>query len=360
MRKLAILAILALLFQATPYFAGEEVQSLTGKWTQANGTANPIYDEFLRTNDTGGTVCATTPTGQPYIAWVELRSTHTKICVTTFDGANWIPPSGDPTYGNVDIFMSPYGNCSNPSIAIIPYDDGISLSYIPIIFFKKNGGYSEMVCAYLTGTGWLFSSFNNYQILDEPFVTVATDGTVCATWSVLDGNNNYQPIFIKAEPDFPLIWKYADGSTVLNPPMPIFSSTASHQQCRVDLFDGKPYLATSRRESSNDADIGVYKFDGAGWIGLDSPSPTILGDPTYDDKSPRIVMNSSGSPVITWFVDRTSDQRGMFAYWNGSDWVSPGKPEPTNLSSEFCGGKKSFEPDLSRGVGGMFHVFLIK
>lgn len=356
MKKLAILAVMVLLVQTVPMANNNIALAAIGRWSQASGDITPIFDEFLRSEDTGNTVCAVSPTGDPYVVWQEYSAGNYKICVSTFDGFNWIPPSGDYSYDPKFEVLNPYGSGTDPTITVFKYYNGTNIQYIPIIFYKKSGGYHEMICTYLTSTGWVTTAFNTYQILDVPFVTTAKDGTILATWSVLDGNNNYQPVFIKAEPKLPLVWKYANGSPVYSPPMPIFSSTASHQQCHVDMFDGTPYLIASKREISTDSDIAVYKFNGVDWVGLNTPAPTIVGDPTFDDKSPRIKINSSGSPVITWFVDGTANQNGMFAFWNGTSWVSPGDSQPTNLSTKFCAGAKTYAPDLARGTGGTFHI----
>ncbi len=355
MKKLAILAVLVLLVQTVP-MVNNNALAAVGKWSQASGDITPIFDEFLRTEDTGNTVCAVSPTGDPYVVWQEYAAGNYKICVSTFDGFNWVPPSGDYSYDPKFEVLNASGSGTNPTISVFKYYDGSSIQYIPIIFYIKSGGYHEMICTYLTSSGWVTTAFNTYQILDEPFVATAKDGTILATWSVLDGNNNYQPVFMKAEPKLPLVWKYANGTPVYSPPMPIFSSTASHQQCHVDMFEDTPYLVASRRELSQDADIAVFKYNGTEWVGLNTTTPTIVGDPTYDDSSPRIKMNSSGSPVITWFIDGSASKTGMFAFWNGISWVSPGDSQPTSLSTRFCSGNKSYEPDLARGTGGTFHI----
>lgn len=356
MKKLAMVAVLVLLVQVVPAPNNNIAVAAIGKWSQANGDITPVFDEFLRTDDTGNTVCAVSPAGDPYVVWQEYTAGNYKICVSTFDGFNWVPPSGDDSYDPKFEVLNPYGSGTDPTVSVFKYYDGSSIQYIPIVFYKKTSGYHEMICSYLTNTGWVTTAFNAYQMLDKPFVTTATDGTILACWSVLDGNNNYQPILMKAEPKLPLVWKYTNGSLVYSPPMPIFSSTASHQQCHVDMFEGTPYLIASMREPSQDSDIAVYKYNGSAWVGLNTVPPTILGDPTYDDKGPRIKLNSSGSPVITWFIDDSASQTGMFAFWNGTSWVSPGDSQPTNLSAKFCAGSKTFEPDLARGTGGTYHI----
>lgn len=355
MKKLAMVAVLVLLVQVVPAPDNNIAVAAIGKWSQANGVITPVFDEFLRIEDTGNTVCAVSPAGDPYVVWQEYDAGNYKICVSTFDGFNWVPPSGDYSYDPKFEVLNPYGSGTDPTITVFKCYDGSSIQYIPIVFYKKTSGYHEMICSYLTNTGWVTTAFNAYQMLDKPFVTTATDGTILACWSVLDGNNNYQPILMKAEPKLPLVWKYANGSLVYSPPMPIFSSTASHQQCHVDMFEGTPYLIASMREPSQDSDIAVYKYNGSAWVGLNTVPPTVLGDSIYDDKGPRIKLNSSGSPVITWFID-SANQTGMFAFWNGNSWVSPGDSQPTNLSTKFCAGSKTFEPDLARGTGGTYHI----
>lgn len=359
MKKMAFLCAFMLMAVSAPVTVPEKVVVALGTWTQANGSPIPNYDEFNRTDDTNGTVCATTNSGKPYICWSENKFGDYKICVSTSDGENWLPPSGDTTFSNFEV-INVAGKCTNPSMIVIDYDDGTTAQDIPIIFFDRNDGtHYKSCCAYLKDGTWFTKDFTRTSNQEaRPFVTIGDDDRIYATWC--QGYYGYDslPVIIAAEMDFPLVWKHIDGSPAINSANPIFSSPEYFYHSRVAIFDGKPILCAEYKETMySDFDIAIAKWDGANWTGLTTPDFTIIGDSTYSDNSPRIAVSASGSPILCWVTDYNGAKKTFFTYWTGLGWAYPGGTSGyQNISDSLLSGESTFNADMIMGQYNICHL----
>ncbi|NTU61034.1 MAG: hypothetical protein HGA95_01700, partial [Caldiserica bacterium] len=261
----------------------KKANAASGNWTQANGSSIPNYDEFNRSDDTNGTICATNNIGKPYLCWSEYKSGGYKICISTSDGENWVSPSGDTTYPNFEV-LNVLGVCTNPSMIVINLDDGTTNQDIPIIFFDRNDGiHYKSSCAYLKDGTWNFQDFTHYTNQEvKPFVTLGDDDRIYATWCQgISGYSNL-PVVIVADLEFPLVWKHLDGTPATYMANTIFSRTELYYHSRVATFDGKPFLCAEYKQNiSSGMDIVVIKWDGTNWNGLNSANFTIIGDPQH-------------------------------------------------------------------------------
>lgn len=361
MKKTAFLCAFVLAISWLPAPTSKKVMAAPGNWTQANGSSIPNYDEFNRSDDTNGTVCATSNSGKPYLCWSEYKSGGYKICISTSDGQNWTHPSTNATYPYPDFeVLNVSGSCSNPSMIVINYDDGTTNQDIPIIFYDRyDGTHYKSSCAYLKNDVWHFNDFTHYTNQEvKPFVTLGDDDRLYATWCQGTPGYSSLPVVIVADLEFPLVWKQLDGTPVTYMANTIFSRTEFFYHSRVSTFNGLPFICAEYKENINAGmDIVILKWGGANWSGLNSANFTIIGDPTNSDYLPRMVVTNSGLPVLCWETDFGTIKKTYFSFWNNANWVIPGgTPGFLDISQSFLAGSPSFNADMIMGQYNICHL----